>query len=100
VNDADAEHSDDEGLHDNENTASYKLSQLRFASFSDAASFALTILIFALETTSAPAFPEQALAAAHSDPASTVWSFSHPVGSVIRINSFVITPAPITLNFP
>ena len=62
-------------LHDYESKASYKLSQVIFVVFFDAASFALTILIFALGTTSSQAFPEQALATAYSDPVSTVLVF-------------------------
>ncbi|BDN33157.1 hypothetical protein CL8NIID93_11640 [Escherichia coli] len=38
--------------------------------------FALTILIFALETISSPAFPEQAFAMVNFDPVSTVLAFS------------------------
>jgi hypothetical protein len=47
-------------LHDYESKASYKLF-CDIRSVFDAASFALTILIFALGTTSSQAFPEQAL---------------------------------------
>lgn len=72
---ADAVHSGGVALHDYESTASYKLSQVIFAVFFDVASFALAIRIFVLETTSSPAFPEQALATAYSDPASTVLVF-------------------------
>ena len=63
-------------LHGYESTAFYKLSQVIFAAFFDVVLFALTILIFALETISSPAFPEQAFAMVNFDPVSTVLAFS------------------------
>ncbi|EMV10053.1 hypothetical protein ECMP02101711_3025, partial [Escherichia coli MP021017.11] len=56
---ADAVYSGGVALHGYESTAFYKLSQVIFAAFFDVVLFALTILIFALETISSPAFPEQ-----------------------------------------
>lgn len=72
---AGAVHSGGVALHDYESTVFYKLSLARFAVFFDAASFALAIPIFAPETTSSQAFPEQALATAYSDPVNTVLVF-------------------------
>ena len=96
---ADAVHSGGVVLHDYESTAFYKLSLAIFSVLFDVASFALTILIFALATTSSPAFPEQALATVNSDPVSTVLVFSPSCWPVISIHCFVIAPASITLNF-
>jgi hypothetical protein len=72
---ADAVYSGGVALHAYESTAFYKLSQVIFAAFFDVVLFALTILIFALETTS-PVFPEQAFAMVNFDPVSTVLAFS------------------------
>ncbi|OKW10304.1 hypothetical protein AWP72_22570 [Escherichia coli] len=52
------------------------MSQVIFAAFFDVVLFALTILIFALETISSPAFPEQAFAMVNFYPVSTVLAFS------------------------
>ncbi|OEH00653.1 hypothetical protein AN674_0226585, partial [Enterobacter kobei] len=73
---ADAVYSGGVALHGYESTAFYKLSQVIFAAFFDVVLFALTILIFALETISSPAFPEQAFAMVNFDPVSTVLAFS------------------------
>lgn len=73
---ADAVHSGGVVLHDYESKAFYKLSLAIFSVFFDVASFALTILIFALATTSSPTFPEHALAMVNSDPVSTIFIFS------------------------
>jgi fumarate reductase subunit C len=72
---ADAVYSGGVALHGYESTAFYKLSQVIFAAFFDVVLFALTILIFALETISSPAFPEQAFAMVNFDPVSTVLAF-------------------------